>query len=120
MNNSIYKRNKEKAVFINTEPTLTDQAGAGETDINVIVARYGISGQIPMTGQEPMYGDFSELPESLRDYIETARTFAEHRQNLPEALRDMPLEELLALTPEELTNKLTPPAPTPEDKETKE
>lgn len=115
-----YKLNKERAKFTNTEPTMTDQAGARETDINVIVARYGISAQMPVAGAQPMYGDFTALPEDLREYIETARSFANHRQNLPEAIRDMPIEELLALTPEELTNKLTPPAPTPADKENKE
>lgn len=112
---NIYQRNKIRAQFTNTEPTMTDQAAARETDINVIVSRYGISAQMPTNGSEPMYGDFSELPEDLREYIETARTFAEHRQNLPEAIRDMPIEELLALTPDELSNKLTPPAPKPDD-----
>jgi len=126
--NSIYKRNKERAIYRNDEPTMTDQAGAKETDINIIVGRFMVSNQLPTNGQEPIYADFTHLPEDLRGFIETAQSLAEHRQNLPEALRDMPIEELLALTPEELTNKLTPPAPEPasrtasttEHKETKE
>lgn len=115
--NSIYQRNKARAIYINTEPTMTDQAGADETDINVIVGRFMVSNQLPTNGQEPLYGDFTHLPEDLRGFIETAQSLAEHRQHLPEALRDMPLEELLALTPEELTHKLTPPAPEPDNKE---
>lgn len=118
--NSVYKRNKERAIYHSTEPTMTDQAGARETDINVIVGRFGISNQIPTNGQPPMYGDFSHLPEDLRGFIETAQSYEERRAALPEQLRNMPIEELLALTPEELTNKLTPPAPTPEPKETNE
>jgi len=115
--NSIYKRNKERAIYRNTEPTMTDQAGANETDINVIVGRFMVSNQLPANGQEPIYGDFTNLPEDLRGFIETAQSLAEKRAELPEVLRDMPIEELLALTPEELTNKLTPPAPTPDNKE---
>lgn len=113
--NSIYQRNKARAIYRNTEPTMTDQAGAKETDINVIVGRFMVSNQLPTTGQEPIYGDFTNLPEDLRGFIETAQSLAEKRAELPEALRDMPIEELLALTPEELTNKLTPPAPTPDN-----
>lgn len=116
---SNYAKNKAAARTRNTEPTMTDQSQARETDINVIVSRYGVSGQLPASGQEPMYGDFSNMPEDLRGFIEVSRTLNDHYRNLPPELRQMGLEELLALTPEELTNKLTPPAipPVEEKKE---
>lgn len=108
-----YAQNKERARTHNTDPSLADQSQAKETDINVIVGRYGISGQLPQSGAQPMYGDFSRLPTELRDFIEIGRTLDQRRRELPPELRDMPTDELLALTPEQLTTKLTPPAPTP-------
>lgn len=108
-----YAENKARARTHNTDPSLTDQSQARETDINVIVGRYGISGQLPQGGSQPMYGDFSKLPTELRDFIELGRTLDQRRAELPAELRDLPTDELLALTPEQLTNKLTPPAPTP-------
>lgn len=108
-----YAENKANARTVNTEPSLTDQSQARETDINVIVGRYGISGQLPQGGSQPMYGDFSRLPTELRDFIEMGRTLDQRRAELPAELRDLPTDELLALTPEQLTNKLTPPADPP-------
>lgn len=110
---------RAKAAYRDKSPTLTDQSQAAETDINVIVKRYGVHGQAPGTTREPMYGDFTGLPTDLRGFIETGRALEEHRERLPEKLRDMPITELLALTPEELTNILTPPAPPPGEGETK-
>lgn len=114
---SIYLKNKARAIYMDDTPTMTDQAGARETDINVIVGRYGISGQVHGNQKEPMYGDFSNLPDGLREFIETAKTYEERRAELPEQLRGMDPEELLALTPEELTRKLTPEPPATEPKE---
>lgn len=109
-----YQLNKLKSRTRSTRPTLTDQSQARETDINVIVKRYGIgNGQAPGRAGEPMYGDFTQLPDDLRGFIETARTIEQHKRNLPKELRDMAVHDILALTPEQLTAKLTPPAPTP-------
>lgn len=121
MKTSIYLKNKARAIYIDNTPTMADQAGARETDINVIVGRYGISGQLHGNKEQPMYGDFSNLPDGLREFIETAKTYEQRRAELPEQLRGMDTEELLALTPDELTRKLTPepPAPKPEEGETK-
>lgn len=111
-----YKENKANARTYNTEPTKTDQSQARETDINVIVSRYGISGQVPAPQQEPMYGDFSNTPQDLREAIEVARGIEQHRSKLPPELAEMPIEQILALTNDELTNILTPPATKPEEK----
>lgn len=116
---SNYQKNKLAAQTRTVNPTLTDQSQARETDINVIVGRMGITGAVPGNSQPPMYGDFTNLPTDLREFIECARTIGDHWKHLPPELKGMGMDELLALTPEELTTKLTPPAPTP-DKETKE
>lgn len=104
-----YLTNKQKARTRTTEPSLTDQSQAYDTDINVIVGRFLKTGAAPGTAQEPMSGDFSELPEDLRGYIEASRSIKDTRRRLPTALKDMPIEELLALTPDKLTDILTPP-----------
>lgn len=107
-----YAANKAASITftdLDKDPTLTDQSQANDTDINVIVKRYGIHAQAPGNPAQPMYGDFSGLPTDLRGFIEVGRTLEENRQRLPEPLRDKPIEELFALTPEQLTAILTPP-----------
>lgn len=122
---SVYKTNRLKARTTNTQPTLTDQSQARETDINVIVGRYGVTGRAPGAAGQPMFGDFSDLPTTLRDMIETSRDMQRRRNQLPEQLREMPIEQLLALTPDKLTDILKPmeehpPAPlAPPNEETK-
>lgn len=99
-----------------TKPTQTDQSAAKDTDINIIVARFLTTGQAPGKATPPVYADCTQYPEDLRDAIEKARSLQQHMQTLPQPLRGLALEELLALTPDQLTAKLTPPAPPPDDK----
>lgn len=110
-----YQRNKALAVTINNEPTMTDQTGARDTDINVIVANYTVHGQAPGTADEAMYEDFSELPTDLRGFLELAESLEHHKGNLPKQLQQMNLETLLGLTHEQLTQILKP-ADNPADK----
>lgn len=112
--NSVYRINKERAKYTETQPSLTDQSQANETDINVIVSRYGVTGQVNGNAGTPMYDDFSNLPEDLRGFIDAARSIQALNDQLPEALRDIPTEELLNLTAEQLASKLAPtPANSP-------
>lgn len=107
----IYQKNRTKAQFKNTEPTMTDQSMARETDINVIVGRFMKTGLPPVTlGRQPIFADFTGLPHDLRAAIEMARSIDGLRHQLPKELRDMPIEELVTLTQDQLTNILTPPA----------
>ena len=41
------------------DPSLAQQHMKDECDINVIVERFGVTGQIPVRAIEPSYGDFS-------------------------------------------------------------
>lgn len=106
----MYASNKLKAKTRNTRPTMTDQSHARETDINVIVERLAISGTLPQ-GKTPIYGDFSKLPTDLRSMIEMGRRMKALHRRLPDVLQGLTNEQLLALTPEQLAAKLTPPAP---------
>lgn len=114
---------REAARFINTEPTMTDQSAASQTDLNIIMTQFLKTGTSPSTSQ-PVYGDFSELPNNLRDAIEQARSVSRIRSQLPPQLREMPVEDILSLTPEQLGDILTPaqpdkPADNTEKEETK-
>lgn len=104
-----YRENKRKAVTYNDEPTLTDQSAAKDTDLNVIVNQFLVHGQAPGNSSEPMYGyDFTDYPGDLRGYIESARQVRYHHAQLPEELRSLRPEELLALTSEQIKAKLAP------------
>lgn len=113
----IYYAHKAECVTYNTEPTLTDQASARDTDINVIVQRYTQHGQVPATMKKAMSGDFTDLPTSLRDLLEMGRQLQSHRRNLPEELQGIPIKELLTLTPQQLKEKLKKPEPPAEQKD---
>jgi len=106
---SVYQKNRLRARTVNNEPTMTDQSAAAETDINVIVRDFMKHGTAPGADSEPLYGDFTELPNNLRDFIETARTMNQNRNNLPQALRDLPVEQLLTFPVEELKKLIDPP-----------
>lgn len=116
---SNWRKMRELAKYKNTDPSLTDQSQAHETDINVIVGRMGIGGTVPGNAQQPMYGDFTELPTDLRGFLEQARQLETLREQLPKELRGQKLEELLSMTPEQVAKLLTPATPEPK-KETTE
>lgn len=116
----MYYENRKRARTINNEPTLTEQSMAKDTDINIIVSKFRITGRVPAAQHQPMAGDFTNLPTDLRGFIESARTIKDVRKKLPPQLREMPVEDLLALTPDKLTSILTPPEQRPgEQGETK-
>ncbi|QXP08498.1 MAG: internal scaffolding protein [Arizlama microvirus] len=118
---SRYKENKAAARIYTKGETLTDQSAARETDINVIVRKFTQTGMVPAAKNAPMSGDFTEFPTSLREFIETARQGNPLREKLPEQLKNMKTEELLALNAQQLTDILAPkPADPPVSQEKKE
>lgn len=114
---SVYRKNKARAIYNNADPTATDQSQAHETDINVIVQKYGIAGQVSGNPNPGQYLDATSLPEDLRGFIEMGRTLEDRRAELPEEIRDMPIEQILSLRDDDIARILTPPdAPAPDDK----
>jgi hypothetical protein len=111
MNYERYIANKLKAVHNNTEPTETDQSQARDTDINVIIGRFGIGHMAKGNGKVEMYEDFTDLPRDLRGYIEQARGLDTLRERLPEQLKTHKLDELLQLTPQQIHGLLFPQTP---------
>lgn len=62
---------KEGAALV----SLTKQSFAEEADINTIVKRFGLSGELPSDVRMPMNGDFTEVPDfrGAMDMIVAAR-----------------------------------------------
>lgn len=104
-----WKERRKIGATTNNMPTETDQSSANSTDLNVIIRQFAITGRAPGAPTEPLYGDFTNLPTDLRGYIEESRNIHKIRRNLPEQLRNLPIEQLLTLTPQQLTTILTPP-----------
>lgn len=106
-----WRENKEKAITWPDPVSAADQSQARETDINVIVAKMGITGTVPGAPLDPIYGDWTNLPTDLRGFIETSRTLESLKQNLPEKLKAMKTEELLAMNAQQLADLLKPATP---------
>lgn len=107
--------NQHKGRTVNNEPTLTDQSAVAQTDINIIVNQFLRTGQQPQ-GQPKHYADFTQLPNDLRSFIEMGRSIAEHRANLPDQLREIPVEDLVQMTDEQINAMLKPPETPADDK----
>lgn len=110
-----YYQNRKRAQTKNTDPTKTDQAAAKSTDINVLVGQFRVGGQVLGHGGVPMYEDFTQLPVGLRDMIEYTRNLNHIRGQLPPQLRELPLDQILNLTPAQLRDILTPDAEKPQN-----
>lgn len=106
-----HEQRRAAARTIDKTPTLTDQSQAHETDINVIVGKFGIGNTVMGNANPPMYEDFSELPTDLRGFIESRTRLEEARLALPDKLRDIPVDELVYMTPAALAERLKPDEP---------
>lgn len=56
-------RDERRGLFttVNNEESLTQQSDAPDTDINVIMTRYGNTGMLPRVNMEALSGDFTEV-----------------------------------------------------------
>lgn len=103
----------ENRAFGKTEndgKSLADQSQADETNINVILRKYGVTGVATGVAGPPQYLDHTQLPEDLREAYDQIRSVGRLRDQLPDSLRNRPLQELNALTLEQLNEILHPPA----------
>lgn len=52
---------RESGVDASVEPSLTHQSFAEEADINTIVKRFGLTGELPSNVRMPEFADFTEV-----------------------------------------------------------
>lgn len=112
-----YAINKLAAKTRNSGKTETDQSQAEATDLNVIVKKFGVTGNVRALNAQPLFGqDTTEWPQDLRGVFETARKLHIKRSELPEQLRGLTMQELFSLTDRQLEERLTPVQPKDETK----
>lgn len=68
------------------DPSLAQQHMKDECDINVIVERFGVSGQLPVAPLEPTYGDFSGVSD-YHSALNAIRASEEAFMALPAKIR---------------------------------
>lgn len=70
----------------NTEDSMTQQNDAKDCDINVIMQRYKVTGQIPLPTMPPRFGDFSEVTD-YRTAIHQVMSAKDTFNKLPAKIR---------------------------------
>lgn len=103
--------NKHRGRTVNNMPTMTDQSGAKDADLNVIVERMIRTGTVTQAKDQPMYGDFSGLPKDYRDFIHQARSIEKLRGDLPKELGALTVEDLVVMDNQALADYLKPKEP---------
>jgi len=68
------------------DPSLAQQHMKDECDINIIVERFGVTGQLPVRAIEPSYGDFSGVSD-YHTALNKIRTAEAEFMALPAKLR---------------------------------
>ena len=78
--------------------SLTQQHQKEDADINTIVARFGLTGELPFADRQPRYGDFSDVTdyhsamnavrEATEDFMSLPADLRSRFQNDPAALID--------------------------------
>lgn len=82
-----YERNECPLYFGPSDVSRTQQQFLAGCDINNIIKRYRVTGLLPQLRQEPLYGDFSELPDyqaALNQVLRAEATFAALSSDLRE------------------------------------
>ncbi|AKI26938.1 internal scaffolding protein VP3 [Gokushovirinae Fen7875_21] len=75
----------ESALFC-PEPTMAQQHPKEECDINTIVNRFGLTGELPTGVRAPQYGDFTGLGD-FRDALEAIQAADAAFMQMPAAVR---------------------------------
>lgn len=72
---------------VNTEEAVTVQAFGEEADINVMMRRFGVTGQLATRAGTPMYGDFTSAPD-FRAALDLVNDAREQFLSLPPLVRE--------------------------------
>lgn len=69
------------------DPSLAQQSAAEESDINVIVRRFGLTGQLPVGLRAPTYGDFGDQIFDFQSAMNAVRQADESFMRMPAQVR---------------------------------
>lgn len=69
------------------DKSLAIQSAKDEADINVIVKRFGLTGQVPQGFRIPTYQDFLDAPDDYRGALHAVREAESSFMRLPAAIR---------------------------------
>lgn len=72
--------------YVESMPSLTVQEHTLDTDINVIVQRFGLTGTMPVNHRVPQYGDYSQIHD-YRTAIEAVQAAQDHFMEMPHEVR---------------------------------
>lgn len=81
------RENSDSTAFVSEEATLAQQSFKDECDINVLVKRFGLTGEVPVGWRMPYYGDFTEAM-SYQDMCDAVISADAAFMELPAELRD--------------------------------
>ncbi len=70
-----------------SEPTLAQQSFKEDSDINVILERFNITGELPPASREPQYGDFLDSPVDYKSAMDVVMSAQSAFNALPARLR---------------------------------
>lgn len=72
---TISRKRSEGFATINEEESMTQQSDKNETDINILMQRFGATGQLPTVTDPAKFGDFTEAPDfrTAQDMLMRAR-----------------------------------------------
>lgn len=85
--NSVPPDHGKKYGTVNTEESLCQASDARDMDINILMARFGATGQLPATMGNALFGDFSEVKD-YRSAIDAIREAEEAFLDIPAKVRD--------------------------------
>lgn len=68
-------------------PSMTQQQFKDECDINTIAQRFGITGELPVNGRAPTYGDFTSVSD-FQSALNAVRQAEEAFMQLPGLVRE--------------------------------
>lgn len=86
--------------FESTEPSMTNQSDAIDADINTIVKRFGLTGQLPPPRDPGQFGDFTEVTDfhsALNAVRSAGLAFMELPADIRESFNNDPARLLEAL-----------------------
>lgn len=71
-----------------TDPTRTQQQFKDDADINVIMRRFAVTGQLPQGVRMPQYGDFIDAVDDYQTAMNAIRAAEESFMMMPATVRD--------------------------------